>query len=308
MRGTRSAARRARLVENIVVVVALVLAAVSVGSALIAPHAAAIVISLSGAAIAMLLAVLLLLPRSNARLSGGALESALAEALRAIAAIEGRTDRVEKSVASSRAIARSGDEVPAWIELARRVPLGRAVFERSVDPRAVLALLDGAAGLPSGSPVVLLADDAIGAVAARALLQARSDLRPVIITSMAAAAAELTTEVADDLRIEVRSGTAAVRSFGGIAGPWYARDDLVGLEGTSLVLVAGPAHSFGAAARHAVVAGLLELTTHVVLVVSRPADGPVARAIALWKGTATPATTITSRSPWELEVSSGAEM
>lgn len=288
-------------------VTAIVLAVISVGSAVIVPDATAIVISLTGTALAMLFAVLAVRHRPGGKLSNAALESALAEALRAIAALESRTDRVEKSVISSRAIARSGDELPAWIELARRVPLGRAVFDRSVDPRAVLALVDRAEGLPPAASVLLLADDATGAVAARALLQVRSDLRPIIITSIVEAASDLIAEVTDDPRIEVRPGTATLRSFGGIAGPWYARDDLAGLDGTSLVLVAGPAHRFGASARHAVVAGLLEITNHVVLVVSRPADGPVARAIALWKGTAASGTSVTARTPWEIEVSVSAE-
>lgn len=237
--------------------------------------------------------------RRPRRFSTAALESALAEALRSITALEARTERLEKSLTAARAIARSGDEVPAWIELARRVPLGSAVFERAVDPRAVLALLTHAEGLPEGTAVLILADDATGSIASRALLAARPDLRPVIITSSDTAAMR---DLADDPRIELRRGEVTVRSFGDIAGPWYRPEDLTGLTGVPLVLVAGPSHAHGPAARHAVAAGVGELTDRAVLVVARPADGPVARAVKLWGSTSQQTLAVTALSPWEIEL------
>jgi hypothetical protein len=234
------------------------------------------------------------------RFSRVALESALGEALRAIASLEARTERLEKSLAAARAIARNSDEVPAWIELARRAPLGTAVFERAVDPRAMLALVLRADALPVESSVLILADDAVGPIAAHAVLSSRPDLRPVVVMSTDA---ETSEERSSPPGIEVRHGTVTLRSFGDIAGYWYDSSDLGGITDVSLVFVAGPSHSYGPAARHAVAAGVGELTARATLVVARPSDPPVARAVKLWRTTAQQSMTITAVSPWEYELS-----
>jgi len=297
-----SPARRARIVDRSLLALVSLLAAAGGAIALIVPTAIAIVVALLGSAITISLVSLMLRTRSRGRLSAPSLEGALAEALRALAALESRADRLEKSVASSRSIARSADELPAWIELARRVPLGRAVFDRSVDPRALLALLDHAVTLPRHDSVLFLADDATGPLAARALLEFRPDLHPVIITSTDQGARELRADLGDDSRIELREGRTEPKSFGAIAGPWYRSDDLEGLDGIRLVLVAGPSHSHGPAARHAVVAGLCTVTAHATLVVCRPGDGPVARAVSLWGRTAPESVSINQISAWEVEL------
>lgn len=296
--------RHIRRVELAVTVLAITLTVAALVAAIIAGSVLAAAAALSAAATALLCLMLVRRVRAESKLSPTSQEAALTVALRAITALEARAERLEKQIASSRSIARSSDEFPAWIELTRRVSLGTAVTDRMLDPRGLLVLLDRAERLPQNSLVLLLADDRLGATAARSLLEVRPDLRPMILTSTEVGFALLQTELGDDPRIVVREGHPEQRDFGGIVGSWYSQDDTRGAEGVQLVLVAGPSYTHGPAARHAVAAGIASLTPKATLVVCRPSEAPMARALTLWPSTGPEGMTATALSTWEVDVRS----
>jgi hypothetical protein len=273
---------------------------VAVVMGILAPAATTAVVLWAAVAIVLHMLALSGLARPPAgRLSAEALESALGEMLRAIKALEGRSERLEKLVTLTRVSARSGKDVPAWIELARRIPLDTTVLVPALDPRALIALIDRATSLESGATIMILADDQVGPVVAHSLLVARPDLRPVVLMS---------SEYGDEgLRqispaLDIRSRAAKTRSFDAIAGPWYVLDEMDDFRDVRLVFVAGPSLRFGAPARHAVLAGLMELTSQVTLVINRPEETPVARAVALWARTAPSVLQWSSPNPWEVDV------
>lgn len=270
--------------------------------AVVRPDAAVAVVGTLGAAIVLLLANLVHRQRSGGRLSPAALESALAEAARAIAELEKRADQVERSVRLARSIARSGDEVPAWIALADRVPLTDAALQRGVDPRTLLALVDRLGALDPDPAVLVIADDPVGAIAARAVVHLRQDARVIVLTSTAAGTDRLRGLLDGVPRVTLRAGTVGKRSFGRIAGAWFAADNLADLDGIALVLVAGPSAEQGAAARHAVAAGVLERTARATLIVDTPDQQFVVRATALWEETAPDGARVRRLSPWVFEV------
>jgi hypothetical protein len=105
--------------------------------------------------------------------------------------------------------------------------------------------------------------------------------------------------------VEIRSGEPGVQSFGRISGPWFTPASLRGLEGVRLVVVAGPSLTFGASARHAVIAGLSTLTKHATVLVHESEESAVRRAVGLWQSTAPEGVTVAQRSPWEVELVRG---
>lgn len=296
--------RRVRRVELAVTVLALALTVAALVAAVIAGSVLASAAALSAAATALLCLMLVRRVRAESKLSPTSQEAALTVALRAITALEARAERLEKQIASSRSIARSSDEFPAWIELTRRVSLGTAVTDRTLDPHGLLVLLERAERLPQKSLVLLLSDDRLGSTAARAVLDVRPDLRPMILTSTDEGFALLQAELGDEPRVVVREGHPEQRDFGGIVGSWYSHDDTRGAEGVQLVLVAGPAYTHGAAARHAVAAGIASLSPKATLVVCRPGEAPMARALKLWPSTGPEGMTATAVSAWEVDVRS----
>jgi len=274
--------------------------AVAVLMGILIPEMTTAVVLWAAVAIVLHMAVLSNLTRPSAgRLSPEALESALGEMVSAIKALEERSERLEKSLVSTRASARSAKDVPAWIELARRIPLGSAVLAPALDPRALIALIDRAASLEAGGKILILADDQVGPLAARTLLVDRPDLCPIVLMSNEYGDESL-RNVSPELDIRVRD--TKTRSFGAIAGPWYVLEEVDDLQEVRLVFVAGPSPRSGAAARHAVLAGLLELTSRATLVINRPYETPVARAVALWRETAPSKLEWSSPNPWEVEL------
>jgi len=297
--------RLLRRVDLLLVVAALVLTACGGVVAVVLPSAISAVVGTLGAAIVALLASLVYRQRSGARLTAAALESAVADVARAIVTLEKRMDAVERSVRLARSIARSSDEVPAWIALASQIPLTDAALQRGVDPRTLLAFTDRLARLGPSPIVLIIADTPVGAIAAASARQLRDDARVVVLTSSDAGSEKLRVLLDGVADVDLRAGTVSTQSFGRIAGSWFAAADVDGLDGVELVLVAGPSADEGAAARHAVVAGMLQLTSRATLVVDTPDERFVSRATALWAETAPEGVRVRRRSPWIVEVERG---
>jgi len=297
---------RSRLrVDLLVMGVALTLTGTGLVVAILSPASVAAVVALLGAAVVLLLFAIALRQRSGGRLSAAALESAVADTIHTMDELRKRTDRLESLLQRTKAIAHSADVVPAWIALSDRVPLGVEALDRRVDPRVLLALTERVSALDAQPLVVVLADDAIGPAAARVALATRADARVVILTSLPETASAFRHTVGDEPRVEIRSGEPVVRSFGRIAGPWFSPASLLGLEGVRLVVVAGPSLTFGANARHAVIAGLSTLTEHAIVLVNESDESAVRRAVGLWQSTAPDGVVVAQRSPWEVELELG---
>jgi hypothetical protein len=291
-----------RLADRLVVPLAVLLALVGGATSLIGGGSPVVVVAALGAAVVLLMAALATRHRAGGRLSPAVLESAIADAARSVSALEKRTERLERAVTQTRTIARSSDELPAWVALASATPIADAALERGVDPRALLALVARAERLEAAPAVLILADDAIGSIAAQTLLRVRKDARPIILTSTPEGGDLLQSLVGDESRIELRTGTVTKRSFGNAAGPWFTADDVDGLDGVALVFVAGPSLTHGPAARYAVIAGVLELTQRATFIVHSPDERPVARARDLWLTTTGDRARVRQVSPWVIEV------
>jgi hypothetical protein len=264
------------------------------------------VVASLAAAVALLLLAIALRQRTGGRLSAAALESAVADSVRSMDELRKRADRLESLVRRTKALAHSAELVPAWVELSERVPLGTEALDRRIDPRVLLTLTERVGALEDHALVVVLADDGMGPAAARAARATRADVRVVILTSLPDTASVLRDIVGDEPRVEIRSGDPTLRSFGHIAGPWFTPAALHGLDDVRLVVVAGPSLTFGASARHAVIAGLGTLTDHAIVLVHESDESAVRRAVGLWQSTAPDGVVVAQRSPWEVEFTLGA--
>lgn len=299
-------ARLRRRRDLLIMGCALTLTGAGLLVATLSPPSLGVAVALLAAAVVFLLFAMALRQRTGGRLSAAALESVIADTVRAVDEMRTRSDRLESLVRRTKAMTHSADTLPAWIALSHRIALGVETLDRRVDPRVLLALNERLSTLDSEPLVLVLADDEMGSAAARVALASRADARVVIVTSLPEAASALRRVAGDEPRIEIRSGEPETQTFGRIAGPWFNPAALQKLEGVRLVVVAGPSLTFGAPARHAVIAGLSILTDHATVLVNESNESAVLRAVSLWQSTAPDGVVVTQRSPWEIEFVRGA--